>query len=137
MNDTLVDIKGNAFKEKIKIFYKHSKQFQKRGYCPVQDILAPSADKWSLFIIYNLAYNGVLRFNQLKALVPQISSRMLSVTLKKLETSSIVDRKAFNEVPPRVEYKLSKFGMEYSQKLIDLNLWLIDKSPSLKKAIKH
>ena len=137
MNDTNVDNSGIAFKEKIKIFYEYSKQSQKIGYCPVQDILAPSVDKWSLFIIYNLAYNGVLRFNQMRALVPQISSRMLSVTLKKLEASEIVCRKAYNEIPPKVEYSLSEFGMQYSQKLIDLNLWLIEQSPSIKRNSKH
>ncbi len=118
-----------AFRKKIENFYRLSKQCRGKGYCPVQDILAPSSDKWSLFIIYNLAYSGTLRFNQLKKYIPGISSRMLSVSLKKLQQSGILTRKLFAEVPPRVEYKLSDFGQAYAQKLIDLNLWLIKENP--------
>jgi len=51
--------------------------------CPVKGVFAPAVDKWSLFCLYNLAYNKVLRFNKLKNYIPGISARMLSVTLKK------------------------------------------------------
>ena len=51
---------------------------------------------------------------------------MLSVTLKKLERHEIISRKVFAEVPPRTEYKLTKFGKHLAEKSIDLNTWLLD-----------
>lgn len=120
-----------SFRKKIEEFYKMTRDCRGKGYCPVQDILAPSVDKWSLLIIYNLAYNGELRFNALKKYVRGISSRMLSVNLKKLEHAGLINRKVFAEVPPRVEYSLTDFGHAYSRKLIDLNLWLVKENPLL------
>jgi DNA-binding HxlR family transcriptional regulator len=134
LNNTFVtnaDSKGFEFRKKIEDFYSVSKSCRGKGYCPVHDILAPSVDKWSLFIIYNLAYSGELRFNTLKKYIDGISSRMLSVNLKKLEKAGILSRKVFAEVPPRVEYKLTEFGMSYAEKLIDLNLWLVRENPLL------
>lgn len=84
-------------------------------------------DKWSLFVIYNLAYFDTLRFGELKTNIQGISSRMLSVTLKKLENHSILHRKVYAEVPPKVEYKLTEFGQELAEKSIDLNEWFLDK----------
>jgi len=94
--------------------------------CAVRDVFAPSVDKWSMFCLYFLAYNGTLRFNKLKNFIPDISSRMLSVTLKRMEKNGIVQRKVFAEVPPRVEYKLTPFGLGFADKLLDLNIWVND-----------
>lgn len=112
-------------KKKIEIFYAATKDcLHEKGECPIKDVLAPTVDKWSLFCMYNLAYVDVMRFNVLKKRIPGISSRMLSVTLKKLEHAKLIDRKIYPEVPPRVEYSITKFGKEYAEKLLDLNLWL-------------
>ena len=124
-----------SFEKKIEIFSKRSYEIRKAGgTCPVQDLLAPSVEKWSLFCIYNLAYNKKLRFGQLKNYIPKISSRMLSVTLKKLEHNNMVKRKVYAEVPPKVEYSLTEFGHEYAKRLIDLNLWLIENNPQTMKS---
>jgi len=124
---TDTDNQGDSFKKKIEKFYAFSKVCStNENLCPVQDVLAPTVDKWSLFVLYYLAYCQTLRFNKLKELIPNISGRMLSVTLKRLEKAEILTRTVYAEVPPRVEYNLTPFGMEYSEKLIDLNLWLIE-----------
>lgn len=122
-----------AFKKKIEKFYQESKKCRSVGLCPVEDVLAPTADKWSLFIMYYLAYREKMRFNELKNTIRGISARMLSVNLKRLEQAGILNRAVFAEVPPRVEYSLSEFGLAYAKKLIDLNLWLIEKHPALKR----
>lgn len=88
--------------------------------------MAVMMDKWSLFVIYNLAYYEVLRFGELKTNIRSISARMLSVTLKKLESHHIVSRKVYAEVPPRVEYRLTDFGTELAGKTVELNEWLLD-----------
>lgn len=125
----MIDNELVVYKEKIKKFYSFTKECNGTRICPVRDIMAPSVDKWSLFVIYNLAYNKVLRFSKLKSYIPGISSRMLSVTLKRLENSHIIQRKVYPEVPPKVEYRLTEFGHEFSHKLIDLNLWVMDNFP--------
>jgi len=129
MEVTKIDNQGVKYKEKIKKFYNYIKISDGKSICPVRDVFAPSVDKWSLFVIYNLAYNNEMRFNKLKKYIPNISSRMLSLTLKRLEESKILNRKVFPEVPPRVEYKLTDFGLQFSKQLIDLNFWVIENLP--------
>lgn len=77
--------------------------------CPIRNVLARVCDKWSLLVIYTLKYHqdGPLRFNALRKLIPDISQKMLTSTLKSLEADGYVTRKAYAEVPPRVEYSLS------------------------------
>lgn len=88
--------------------------------------MAVVMDKWSLFVIYNLAYFETLRFGELKSNIRGISSRMLSVTLKKLEKHNIVSRRVYAQVPPKVEYDLTLFGQALAEKSIDLNQWFLD-----------
>jgi DNA-binding HxlR family transcriptional regulator len=73
--------------------------------------LSPLLQKWSIEICFLLRMKDTLRFNELKEGLPGIGSRTLSQRLKELESQGIVERKAFAEVPVRVEYKLSPKGM--------------------------
>ena len=77
--------------------------------CPIRNVLARVCDKWSLLVIYTLKnhQDGSLRFNALRKLIPDISQKMLTSTLKSLEVDGYVTRKAYAEVPPRVEYSLT------------------------------
>ena len=128
MTVTKVENQELSLKNKIETFFIRSMQNQKKkGFCITKDVMVVLMDKWSLFVIYNLAYFKLLRFGELKIKINGISSRMLSVTLKKLEKHNIITRKVFAEVPPRVEYDLTEFGKELAEKSIDLNDWLLDK----------
>ena len=75
--------------------------------CPVRNIVARFGNKWSLLVILLLDENGVLRFNELSRLIPDVSSRVLSGTLRMLEADGLVDRQVYPVVPPRVEYRLT------------------------------
>ena len=77
--------------------------------CPIRNVLARVCDKWSLLVIYTLKshQDGPLRFNALRKLIPDISQKMLTSTLKSLEADGYVNRKVYAEVPPRVEYFLT------------------------------
>ena len=77
--------------------------------CPVRNVLARICDKWSLLVIYmlNAHKEEPLRFNTLRKLIPDISQKMLTSTLKTLEADGYVNRKVYAEVPPRVEYSLT------------------------------
>lgn len=117
--------KGVALRNKINAFYISSKPYIVKELCPTRDLLVPLTDKWSLLCLFNLGYHEVLRFNELQKYIPKISARMLSVTLKKLESKKIVQRKMYAQVPPKVEYTLTPFGHSLADKMIDLNTWLL------------
>ena len=127
MKVTKTDNQDFILKNKIEIFFKNSiSNKNKKGVCVVKDIMSVVTDKWSLFVIYNLGYFQKLRFNELKKNIKGVSSRMLSVTLKKLEHHNVISRKVFAEVPPRVEYTLTPFGKELADKAVDLNSWFLN-----------
>lgn len=75
--------------------------------CPIRNILARISDKWSLLVLYTLNQETVMRFNALQKSIPDISQKMLTITLKTLEEDGFVKRKVYAEVPPRVEYSLT------------------------------
>ncbi|WP_287679013.1 helix-turn-helix domain-containing protein [Bacteroides sp.] len=75
--------------------------------CPIRNILARISDKWSLLVLYTLNQEPVMRFNTLQKNIPDISQKMLTVTLKTLEEDGFVKRKVYAEVPPKVEYSLT------------------------------
>ena len=75
--------------------------------CPIGNILARISDKWSLLVLYTLNQEPTMRFNALQKSIPDISQKMLTVTLKTLEEDGFVSRKVYAEVPPKVEYSLT------------------------------
>lgn len=78
--------------------------------CPIRNILARISDKWSLLVLYtiNRAGKKTIRFKELQHKIPDISQKMLTVTLRTLEEDGYVTRTVYPEVPPRVEYALTK-----------------------------
>ena len=77
--------------------------------CPIRNILSKLCDKWSLLVIYTLnkAATPTIRFKELQREIPDISQKMLTVTLRTLEDDGYVTRSVYPEVPPRVEYALT------------------------------
>ncbi len=63
--------------------------------------------KWKAIIVYHLAETGVMRFSELKRSMPEITERMLSKQLKELETDRLISKKIYNQIPPKVEYRLT------------------------------
>jgi DNA-binding HxlR family transcriptional regulator len=78
--------------------------------CHAQEVLSRVGDKWSVYVIHVLGDAGTLRFNELRSRVEGISQRMLTVTLRGMERDGLVTRTVYAEVPPRVEYALTKLG---------------------------
>lgn len=78
--------------------------------CPIRNILSRLCDKWSLLVILTLDRAGrkAVRFKELQREIPDISQKMLTVTLRTLETDGYVTRTVYPEVPPRVEYALTQ-----------------------------
>jgi DNA-binding HxlR family transcriptional regulator len=73
-------------------------------------MLVRVGDKWSVHVIHVLGAAGTLRFGELRRRVDGVSQRMLTVTLRGLERDGLVRRTMYPEVPPRVEYSLTRLG---------------------------
>ena len=80
------------------------------GPCPVEVTLALVGNKWKVLILRELFRSGLMRFNQLHRAVGGITQKVLSEKLKQMEADGFVVRKAFAEIPPRVEYSLTPMG---------------------------
>lgn len=102
--------------------------------CPVRDILSRVGDKWSMLVILYLGSTESLRFNELRRHIKGISQRMLTVTLRSLETDGLVSRLAYAEVPPRVEYRLTALGQGLLGALIELGNWAAVHAPAIAEA---
>src|SRR6266446_8263621 len=91
--------------------------------CHARDVLARVGDTWSVYVIHVLGDAGTLRFNELRSRVDGISQRMLTVTLRGMERDGLVRRTVYPEVPPRVEYSLTRLGTTLRQLVRRLVEW--------------
>ncbi|WP_062106488.1 winged helix-turn-helix transcriptional regulator [Bacillus niameyensis] len=66
--------------------------------------------KWKLLIIYQLSKNGTVRYNELQRMLGKITYKTLSTTLKELQEDGLVHREEYPQIPPKVEYSLTKKG---------------------------
>ena len=85
--------------------------------------------KWKLHILFWLCREGTLRYGELKRALPGITHKMLSAQLKELERDSLVIRREYPQVPPKVEYRLSRQGHSLIPLLIALSDWGADHLP--------
>jgi DNA-binding HxlR family transcriptional regulator len=93
--------------------------------CPVTDVLRLVSDKWTLLLITLLSQRSY-RFNELHRAVEGISQRMLTRTLRTLESSGLVEREVFPTSPPSVEYRLTPLRTSLMEPLSALALWAVD-----------
>jgi len=86
------------------------------------DVLASVGDKWTIMVVGVLS-KGTLRYNEIQRRISGISQRMLTLTLKRLETDGIVTRTLYPSVPPRVDYELTELGQTLRGALVPLHVW--------------
>ena len=91
--------------------------------CPIRNILARISDKWSILILFTLNQSELMRFNALQKNIPDISQKMLTVTLRTLEEDGFVKRQVYAEVPPRVEYSLTDRATSLLPHINSLIMW--------------
>jgi DNA-binding HxlR family transcriptional regulator len=95
----------------------------KRKYsCPIELTLSVIGGKWKILILWNLM-EGARRYSELKYLLKEITHKMLIQQLKELVADGIINRKVFNEVPLRVEYRLNKEGIRLSKVISSMREW--------------
>lgn len=91
--------------------------------CPIRNILARISDKWSILVLFTLNQSALMRFNALQKNIPDISQKMLTVTLRTLEEDGFVKRQVYAEVPPRVEYSLTDRAISLLPHINSLIVW--------------
>lgn len=78
--------------------------------------------QWTLGILSCLI-NGKLRYGEIRKIMPQITDRMLTLELRKLEENKILTRKVYPEIPPKVEYELTPIGYKLKVIIQKLDSW--------------
>ena len=103
--------------------------------CPIRNILARISDKWSLLVIFTLDKEPreKVRFKELQREIPDISQKMLTVTLRTLEEDGYVTRTVYPEVPPRVEYALTPRTHSLLPHINALIEWALDNKKAIMK----
>lgn len=79
--------------------------------------------RWKLVILFHLFDGKVLRFSELERAIPTITQKMLGQQLKALEADGVVIRTNYNEVPPKVDYRLTEWGQALCPALDALLVW--------------
>lgn len=102
--------------------------------CPIRNVVARFGNKWSLLVVLILSEREATRFSELCRSIPDISSRVLSATLRTLEADGLVSRRVYPVVPPRVEYSLTEIGRSLVPLIHRLTEWA---QTNMKAILEH
>ena len=91
--------------------------------CPSRQILQHLTSRWGALVLVSL-HSVTRRFSELRRAIDGVSERMLTKTLQELEADGMLIRKSYNTVPPQVDYTLTEFGAQASNKMFELVDWL-------------
>jgi DNA-binding HxlR family transcriptional regulator len=90
--------------------------------CPVEALVDVVGGKWKLPIL-TLLFQGTKRYGELRQQLPGVTERVLTMQLRELEQSGVVQRKVYAEVPPKVEYSLTDLGLSLEPVLQVMLSW--------------
>jgi len=99
--------------------------------CPLEGVIDIISKKWALLVVNEIGNHKKIRYNELMQELKEISPKTLADTLKELQKSGLIERQSFNEIPPRVEYSLSKDGAELRKSIIPLLEWASSRKGSV------
>ena len=100
--------------------YIENANFEDTGFCYTLSLIS---GKHKMVILYCLMEYEVVRFNELKRYLKNISDKTLSLNLKELEADGLIVRKEYAQIPPKVEYRLSERGESLMDVLDQLCIW--------------
>jgi len=109
------------------------KEYADPSLCPVRNVLDQLGDKWSVLIITALAHRPY-RFGELRREIADISQRMLTQTLRDLQSDGLIAREVFPTTPPSVEYRLSPMGRSFLVPLSAMVDWAFANFGAIKEA---
>ena len=95
-------------------------------YCPVDGVIDTISKKYSLQIVGLLGANGPMRYGDLEDALEATSTSLLSNRLEELTAEGLIERRSFDEIPPRVEYSLTQRGRELESRIQPLLEWAAD-----------
>jgi DNA-binding HxlR family transcriptional regulator len=101
--------------------------------CPSREVLKHVTSRWGVLVLLVLK-TGVHRFSELRRAIGGVSERMLAQTLQWLEADGLVERIAYEVVPPHVEYRLTPLGGEAAEKVKELADWIEASLPRILQA---
>jgi DNA-binding HxlR family transcriptional regulator len=101
--------------------------------CPVERTLEVLSGKWKANIIFHLV-TGTKRTGELRRLMPGVTQQMLTAHLRGLERDGIIHRKVYAQVPPKVEYSLTRLGRSLEPVFESIYEWGVVYLKSLKRA---
>ena len=90
--------------------------------CPTQQILDVISNKWTVIVLYCLAYQP-RRYSELQHRIEGISQKILTQTLRKLERHGLIQRQVLSEMPANVEYSLTPLGETIIEPLLAIGDW--------------
>ena len=90
--------------------------------CSVEATLAVIGGRWKPVLLFHLL-DGPKRFGELRRLTPNATERMITLQLRELEADGVLSRHVYQEVPPRVEYRLTEFGRSLEKLLVHMRDW--------------
>ena len=102
---------------------KITKKEKENALCPVDYAFRRIGGKYKARILWHVHRNKVLRYGELKRTIPDITTKMLTQTLRELEDDILLNRKVYREVPPKVEYTLTEMGAEVIPSIKNLMAW--------------
>jgi len=100
--------------------------------CSITYTLSIISSKWKWLLLYKLFQNGVQRYGEIKRSIPPITHKMLSQQLKELEEESLINRKEYPQIPPKVEYSLTTKGETLIPVLELMSQWGAANKPAVK-----
>ncbi|MFI3322812.1 MAG: helix-turn-helix domain-containing protein [Rikenellaceae bacterium] len=96
------------------------------NFCPIRDVLSRVGDKWSMLVMMTIYRGETMRFKEINREIPDLSEKVLTSTLRALESDGYLSRKIYPQVPPKVEYKLTDMGKSLVPLLQNLVDWALN-----------
>lgn len=100
----------------------------------VHELIGRVADKWTMLVLEVLSEHGELRFTRLSELVPGISQKMLTQTLRHMERDGLLVRTVHAVVPPKVEYRLTTLGLTLGAAFCGVWVWAVENLDGVEQA---
>ncbi len=100
----------------------------------VHELIGRVADKWTMLVLEILDRHGTLRFTRLSELVPGISQKMLTQTLRRMERDGLLVRTVHPVVPPKVEYELTSLGLTLGAAFCGVWVWAVENLDRVEQA---
>ncbi len=103
-------------------------QKERNCICPLGGVMDIISKKWALLVINAIGNSQKIRYSEIRDTLGEVNSKVLSDRLKELEEAGLIEREAYAEIPPRVEYSLTEDGKSLREAIVPLMKWVYSKN---------